>query len=395
MSAGRPLSARLYAFALKALVPSLGPEYVGEAASTFADLRQDVRDAGFSATAAFFVREGRSLLRVAAEARRDRRRDRRTVPGGPGGNRNGDRFDTLRLDLRYALRSLSRSPGFVVVSLLSLTFAIAVSSVVFSVVNAALFRPVPHVVDQDRLVQVFTSTPRHPRGPSSYPDFQDYRAMSETLQDLAAVGSKRFALGEVGRGTREVWGQEVSENYFRLLGIPLSLGRGFLEEDVARGGKVVVIGHNAWRREFDGAPDVLGRTLQLNGHRHTVVGVGPPGMVALDGPRLLEIVVPITEFREERGRMALAVVGRLREGATVGQTQAELDAIARRLAEGHPDYWGADPTGSRGLRVLPHREARIPEGAPLAAVFGGIGGLVCLIMLIACSNVANLLLTRA
>jgi len=278
---------------------------------------------------------------------------------------------------------------------LSLAFAIAVSTVVFSTVNAALLRPVPHVANQDRLVRVFTGTRRYGRGPSSYPDFEDYREMSETLADLAAIGSKHFSVGPVSRGTRQVWGLEVSDNYFQLLGIPLARGRGFLPEDVTAGGKVAVIGHNTWKREFHGSPDVLGRQIQLNGQPYTVVGVGPEGMVGLDGPLLLEIIIPIMEFREERGRLALSVVGRLKEGATVPQAQAELAAIGRHLSDTYPEYWDPDGGTPRGLSVLTAREARIPEGVPLAAILGGAAAAVALILLIACSNVANLLLTRA
>jgi len=385
--ASRPLSVRFYGFLLHALLPGLGVEYLDEAVTTFDQLRREARGAGPGATLAFYARELRALLKTTAGARND--------PRKKGSHRSGTRFDTLRQDVRYALRGLARSPGFVLITVLSLTFAMAVSTVVFSAANAAFLRPVPHVASQDELVRIFTGNRRLGRGPISFPDYEDIREMSETLTDVAAMGSRSFAVGLVAQGTRQVWGEEVSENYFQLLGIPLARGRGFLPEDVAAGGRVVVIGYNTWQREFDGAPDVLGKTMHLNGQPYTVVGVGPQGMVAFDGPLLQEITVPIMEFREERGRQSLGVVGRMREGVTLPQVQAELDGIARHLTEAYPDYWNYEGDDPEQLRALTSRQARIPEGAPLAAVFGGIGALVALIMLIACSNVANLLLTRA
>jgi predicted permease len=160
------------------------------------------------------------------------------------------------------------------------------------------------------------------------------------------------------------------------------------------GGKVAVIGYNTWQRDFNGAWDALGRVVHLNGQPYTIVGVGPQGMVGPDDPLLLEIVIPMMDFREERGRLFLGVYGRLREGTTLPQAQAELEAIAAHLVEDFPGQWAyrGEP---RGLRVITLKEARVPDGAPVAAILAGVFALVGLIMLIACSNVANLLLTRA
>ena len=313
----------------------------------------------------------------------------------PLGSARASVLDAIRQDLHYAVRNLSRSPGFVVVTLLSLTFAIAVSTVVFSVVNATLFRPVPHVADPDRLVHVYSQTRTMGRGPSSFPDFLDYREMSGTLEGMAAVGSSSFAVGRVAEGTRQIFGLEVSAGYFQLLGTPLLRGRGFVPDDVIAGGRVVVIGYNTWQRDFDGTPDILGRELYLNGRAHTVVGVGPAGMVAMNTPVLLEIAVPMMSFRDRRGRLSLDVVGRMRDGVEIPQVQAEFDAIASQMIETYPDHWDFEGNDPRGLRIVSSADARIPEGAPLAAIAAGVGGIVGLIMLIACSNVANLLLTRA
>ncbi|MGD2067846.1 MAG: ABC transporter permease [Gemmatimonadota bacterium] len=382
MSARPSFAARLYARLLKALVPSVDREYADEAVATFRQLEADARSQGLPAHLCFLGRELRALLGTA------RREDRGRV------GREAGLPQALRQDLRWAVGSLSRSPGFVGITVLSLSLAIAVATGVFSAVNAALLRPVPHVADQDELVAIFAGTSRRGRLPHSFPDFLDYRELSGTLQDVAAIGSRNFAVGPVAGGTRQLWGLAVSTNYFQLLGIPLARGRGFLPEDVDAGGRVVVIGHNTWQREFDGAPDVLGRDLYLNGHPYTVVGVGPEGMVELFGPRLLEIVVPLVDYRDARGRLWLSVVGRREPGVATDRVQTEFDGIARRLTEVHPNDWDPQGGNPRKLRVLDLREARFPEEVPLGAILGGVGGLVGILMLIACSNVANLLLTR-
>ena len=387
-----PVVVWCYSVLARFLLRTWDASFREQAVQAFRELERDARQGGRRAHLGFLVRETGSLLAAAV-------RGGWREPGVGAGSRTGrsrasNLLGAVRQDLRYAFRSLIRSPGMVVVTVASLALAIAVSTVVFSVLNAVLLRPVPYVAKQEELVRVFSSTLRNPRGPNSYPDFEDYRGMSRVLYDMAAVGSSSFSVGDVSRGTRQVWGNVVSPNYFQFLGIPLAMGRGFLPDDVDAGGRVVVIGHNTWQREFGGDPNVLGKTLQLNGHAYTVVGVGPPGMVGVEGPLLMEITVPLMDYRDQRGRQSLAVFGRLREGAGLPQAQAELDVIAGNLAESYPELWARDERAPRRLTVLRERDARIPNGAPVAAIVGGVAMLVGLIMLIACSNVANLLLTR-
>jgi putative ABC transport system permease protein len=393
------LTDRVYKGLLSTLVPSFDEADAEEAVATFHELAAEARKGGFLSLFGFWGRESKSLLATAveewkrrSEQRREGNRDRASLKGN---GRGSMRLDHLNQDLRYAIRRLAGSPGFVLLSVISLSFAIAISTVAFSVVNAAFFRPIPHVADQDQLVRVFTGQQRLSRGPNSFPDFEDYQAMSSTLEELAAVGSREFSVGQVSSGTRQLWGLTVSENFFQFMGIPLARGRGFLPEDVVAGGKVAVIGYNSWQRDFDGAPDVLGRAIHLNGQPYTVVGVGPEGMVGPDDPMLLEVAIPIMDFRDERGRLSLGVYGRMREGGTITQIQAEFDAIARNLVESYPDEWNYRGEDPRGLRILSQKAARVPDGAPLAWILAGVGSLVGLIMLIACSNVANLLLIRA
>lgn len=223
---------RVYRGLLSTLLPSFDEADAEEAVATFHELAADARKGGILSLLGFWGRESKSLFATAAdewkrrsEQRRKGNRDRASLKGNERGSM---RLDHLNQDLRYALRRLAGSPGFVLISVISLSLAIAVSTVAFSVVNAAFFRPIPHVVDQDELVRVFTGQRSLSRGPNSFPDFEDYRAMSSTLEDMAAVGSRDFSVGQVSGGTRQLWGLTVSENFFQFMGIPLARGRGFL-----------------------------------------------------------------------------------------------------------------------------------------------------------------------
>ncbi len=402
-----PVSARLYSLLQRFLLPGMSRDYGAEAQAVFRDLGRDAKDAGPGKFSAFLWREFTSLFRAASQDRAEARKagsgktgkgfDPRSGKGsrsvGPGGWRV--LLDTLRQDVRYAVRNLSRTPGFVVVSVFSLTFGIAVSTALFSVANAVLLRPLPHASEPEELVRVFSGSRRFSRGPLSFPDYLDLKTMAETLDGIAVVSGRRFSVGFTPSTTRQVSGIEVSEDYFDVLGIRMIRGRGFLPEDIDSGGRVAVIGFNLWQREFDGDPGVMGASLLVDGHSHTIVGVGPEGMVGVGGPVLLELVVPVIEHRDNRGRQAYTGVARLQDGIGPLQAQAELTTLAQHLADEHPEYWTRDGNDPRDLVVRTFREAMLPEnGAPFLAVLGFLA-VVGLILLISCSNVANLLLTRA
>ncbi|MCK5652176.1 MAG: ABC transporter permease, partial [Gemmatimonadetes bacterium] len=396
---------RLHRFLVRMLVPSLDQEYAAEASATFGDLYADARSGSFLGHLGLLVRELRSLVATSFSEYREERSNRRVtkrlqkmaVVGSPndnGGSTRSSPLDVLLQDLRYALRNLTRSPGFVVVVLLSLTFGIAVSTVLFSGVNAAVLRPTPYVADPDRLVMLYAGSRGFSRGPHSYPDYLDYREMSETLEDAAAFRPRTLTVSTTTDGTREMNGLEVSENFFDLLGIRISLGRGFLEEDLAAGGRVAVIGHSVWERDYGEDPDILGRIIGIDGHPHTIVGVAPERMVGLHDPLLVEAVLPSVERRDRRGHLSYLVVGRMRDGVMVPQVQAEFEAIGEHMVEAYPNYWdhyGDDP---RRITVISNKEARVPPPWSVPLLVAALGAVVALILLIACSNVANLLLTR-
>lgn len=387
-------SESLFRRALRWMVPSLDEEDRREALQTFRELGLEARDRGLLAYLAFVLREARSLGALAVQERRGDE-----GPSGSGTLR-GRGFlawlvDTLAQDTRYAARNLARSPGFVTISVLSLTFGIAVSTGLFSVVNAALFRPLPHAQEPERLVRIFSGYQGSYAGPLSYPDFQDIRENIQTLEGVALFRDRNLILGAASEPTRQVWGMAVSENYFDVVGIRLARGRGFLPEDIAAGGEVAVIGYQLWEERFGRDPGILGQTLRVNGHSYTVVGVGPDGMTGINGPAMAEVIVPAMEAREERGHWSGSGIGRMKPGVTIRQVQAELDALSAHLREEYPDYWDGGGRGVLGLGAKGLRSAMLPEGPGVFLVVTAFLSVVGLILLIACSNVANLLLTRA
>lgn len=381
---------------LRFAAPSLDMEERVGAAETFRTLAHEARNAGPGAYVAFLGREVRSLARTFSEERRwRRRRGRKPEPGRKLPRGTGGYLDAVRLDLKYAVRNLARSPGFVVVSVLSLSFGISVSTGVFSVVNATLFRPLPNAEAPERLVRIFTSNGSLDQGPMSYPDAMDMREAAGSLVDLAAVRTRTMVLGPSAREGRRRWGLEVSENYFQLLGIHMARGRSFLPEDIVSGGSVAVLGYHLWTDMFDSDPDILGKTVKINGHDHTIVGVAPEGMIGVGGPALVDVVTPIMEGRDERGYVSGTAVGRLKDGVAPAQVQAEMDALAAYFQEEYPGHWQSRAYGPRGIKVMTLPESLLPPGPQAVLMTAGVLLVVGLILLIACSNVANLLLTRA
>ncbi len=183
-----------------------------------------------------------------------------------------------------------------------------------------------------------------------------------------------------------------------MLRVPMRLGRGFLQDDETSGVLVAIIGHRMWQRDFDGDPTVLGRLIRVEGRTHEIVGVAPAGMLAHEDPSAPELWTLIPEHtRRERGHVGLKAVARVQSGTELAQVQGELDIVAERLVEEYPDFWIGRNDQPQGLIVLSDRVGRFPPGqrAELGTMLGMLVVIVSLLMLIACSNVANLLLARA
>ena len=293
-------------------------------------------------------------------------------------------------DVKYALRSLSRRPGFTVVAVLSLAIGIGANAAIFGAVRAVLLRPLPFA-DPDALVAVSTTTverPDAPGGASAAPDFTDWRREVRAFTEMAALVAGASAL--TGDGAAEqVPSASVTGGFFDVLGVPPAYGRTIGPADDPMGSPdVVVLGHALWQRRFGGRRDVIGSTITLDSRPFRVVGVMPAGFAY---PLGADLWVPQRfsdeELRTQRGAQYLDVIARLAPGATLPQAQDELRAYARRLAEQYPR------TNERRLVALhPMRDALVGDVRPALFLMLGAVGLV---LLIVCVNVANLVLTRA
>ncbi len=294
---------------------------------------------------------------------------------------------TLLQDARFGVRVLWKRPGFTAVALAVLALGVGANTAIFSVVNAVLLRPLPYP-GSERVVAFGGVNPSRGVEESnmSAPDFADWKAQANSFEALSIYtegGSNLTGAGEPERVTA-AW---VGPDFFRAIGVGAARGRALLTEDEDPGAaNVVVISHGLWRRRFGSDPAAVGRTVELGGRSREVVGVMPPGF---DFPRRAEVWGPLQleAAKEPRDNRSYQVLGRLREGVSLARAQAELDAIAARLAEAHPVTnmgWGVD--------LDPLKDEMVGE---MRAALLLLLAAVALVLLIACANVANLLLARA
>lgn len=305
-------------------------------------------------------------------------------------------------DLRYALRMLRRTPGFTLVALASLAIGIGANTAIFSLVNAVLLRPMP-VDDPDALVSVFQTDERNPGNiPVSHLNFRDLRANNSVFSDLAAVSFSQVNL-QLGTGeAQQVPVQVVSGNYFDVAGVRLTAGRGFHPGEDAHGaGQVAVISWPFWHRQLGGDPQAVGRTITLNRTPFTIIGITPrtfTGTFAFGAPAIWTpmsmhaVVQPQITWYEQRRGLFIFPFGRLKPGVTVDQATANLKAVMANLEREFP----VDNRG-RSAAVLPLIEARVdPDGQgqvqSLSRILLTVVGIV---LVIACANLANLLMARA
>lgn len=308
--------------------------------------------------------------------------------------------ETLGQDLRVALRMLRKTPGLSTILILSIALGIGLNSSVFSVLNGLLLRPLP-VPEPDRVVRIY----QHSFGNTSYPNYRDLQAQSQTLASLAAFSwPVPVALSVPGPGgateSEQVWGVVVSANYFDVLGVRPQLGRTFLAGEDATPGQpaALVLSDQLWRTRFRGDPDILGRAVRVNSHEFVIAGVAPPNVPQPDGIFAHQFWTPLTMGAEvgignrlaNRRQTWLRMLGRLAPNATVPQLQAETKIIAGRLE-------AAEPRDARGLFFTSYRETDSRfRGMPGARQFGWfLQAVAALVLAIACANVINLLLARA
>jgi len=365
----------------------LGPDARGDLADEFefhiATRADELRAGGMSADAARRAAEEEFGNRAGAEAaclaidQQQRRRDRIAAF-----------LDTLRMDVRYAARALRRSPGFTVVAALTLALGIGANTAIFSVVHAVLLRslPYPHA---ERLVRIWETTPQgNDRNVASPGNYTDWRARSTSFAAMGVhfppIGVTMTGAGEPERVIRV----GVSPSAMIALGEPPLLGRSFTEEDAKSGERLVLLSAPFWRTHFGADPGIIGRSLTLDGQPFTVVGVMPadfafPTSDAQVWTSIPDAAIDATQRRSHNW----SVVARLADGVSLERAQAEMQGIAASLTREYPQFM----TGY-GVNVVPFHADLVAGVRPLLLIlFGGAG----LVLLVACANIANLLLARA
>lgn len=303
-------------------------------------------------------------------------------------------------DLKYALRMLVKSPGFTSVAILSLALGIGANTAIFSLINAVLLRPLP-VTDPGTLVTVSTTDQRNPGNLQlSHLNFEDLRSQNSVFSDMAAFSFNGVNYTS-GTETQPVNVQVVTANYFSVLGVPMQLGRGFLPEEEAQHVSVAVVSNGFWERNLGSDPAIIGKTLTFNRTPYTVVGVAPKafdGTLLGGGPAawlpVTQALAPVSDWWNTRRGLWLFAFGRLKPGVTIDQARANLKAIFAQLERTFP----TDNKG-RSAAVVPLLEARLnPTGVGpnlVLQVSSLLMAIVGIVLLIACANIANLLLARA
>src|SRR5262245_43207707 len=297
-------------------------------------------------------------------------------------------MDALLSDLRYGLRLFRKSPVFTFVGIGTLTLGIGANAVIFSIVDAVVIRALPFD-DPDRVVTIWEDATRagFPRNTPAPGNYLDWRRMAQSFSDIAATRGATASL--TGDGTPEqIIGRATTPNFFNVLGVRPELGRTFTEAEDREGARVVVISHGLWQRRYGGDPAVLGRTILLNDTRHEIVGIAPRAFAFRN--RDIDYWIPIhfgPEQASNRGSHFLNVVGRLKANVSLEAAQDEMSSIARTLARLYPD-------NDRDLAIVlvPAKEDAIGNTRLELLVLMGAAAAV---LLIACANLASLLLSRA
>jgi putative ABC transport system permease protein len=308
-----------------------------------------------------------------------------------GEPRRSNMFSDLGQDLRYGLRVMTKSPAFTAIAVLALALGIGANTAIFSVVNAILLRPLPFK-NPDQLVLVWEEATHmgFPKNTPSPANFLDWREQNTVFSGMAAMGMRSFNLTGAGEPER-LDGRRVSANMFNLLGVQAILGRTFVADEDQPGTRVALLNETLWKRRFGGDPSVIGRAVMLNGESYTVVGVLPQNVrLPAYGSWHDQVWVPLAFPPEEatnRGNHFLQVIARMKPAIGLKEATAEMETIAARLAQQYPDY-----NTRIGASVNPLHEEVVGDMKPALLI---LLGAVAFVLLIACANVANLLLARA
>ena len=306
-------------------------------------------------------------------------------------------IEPLVQDIRYGFRMLKKSPGFAVIAILTLALGIGANTTIFSVVNGVLLNPLPFH-ESNQLVSLFQKVPHFDNFSISYPNFVDWRRMNRTFSSMAAYRGTGFDLSGGGEPER-LEGEMVSAGFFEILGVNPLLGRTFSpDEDRLGANPTVMITEGLWKRKFGSAPDIIGQRLVLDGVARTVIGVVPSSFHLQiqnfqRGSPLIDVYTPVGEYNEPhfynaRGSgWGLDAIGRLKPGVTMEQAREDMDRVSRDLAAAYPDV-DSDKTAN----LLSLKEEMVGRVQSILLLL--LGSVVC-VLLIACVNVANLLLARS
>ena len=305
-------------------------------------------------------------------------------------------IETATRDIRYGLRALRSNPGFSIVAILTLALGIGANTAIFSVIDSVLLRPLPYG-DPDKLVMLWENSPsRNPHNTVSPPDFLDWGQRNAVFSGIAGLFDQRANLTGNGQ-PQEVVLQDVTANFFSILGVNPILGRGFTAENDQPGhDNVLILSYGFWKERYGGESSIIGKTITLNGHPLIVAGVAPEGFdwfikdSSLTGakPQMWTPWIIPTSFHDRKnvGRF-MTVVARLKPSATVQQARVQMNTIAAQIAQEYPDF-----NGNWGANAVPVREQISGDLRPaLWILFGAVG----FVLLIACANVSSLLLARA
>jgi putative ABC transport system permease protein len=311
---------------------------------------------------------------------------------------------TTLQDVRYGLRMLWKTPGFTIIAIVSLALGIGLNTAIFSVVNVLIIRPVPGIKDQSKVVWL--------RAPVSYPDYVDYRDKTQSFEGMAAAtGLNEFSLAQGGE-PELVKGEYVTENYFEVLKVGALKGRTFAKEEGQTPARVVVLSEHLWRTRFNSDQTIVGRQITLNGLSFTVVGVAPKDFIGsevglnrelwlplaiqpvLNPPEAARAADPVASRFQSRDSHWLACFARLKPGVSRERAATELNSVARNVTVAYAGK--VSPETLRSVQLLPMSGGMDPrdqeEALPLAGI---VMAVVALVLLIACANIASLLLARA
>jgi predicted permease len=321
-------------------------------------------------------------------------------------------MQTLLNDLRYGAKMLWKSKGITLIAVVSLAVGIGANSAIFSLVNSIFLRP-PAISRPAEIVQLYVSEgEQQPYSSTSYPSYLDLRDHNDVLSGLAGYGIRQFNLGETD--VEQIWGEAVSGNYFDVLGVPAQKGRTFSPDEDAVPGRnpVAVISNSLWQRRFNSDPDLIGKTITLNDQSLTVIGIAPSQYTGMIRGLGSEIWIPAAmlpsvektigdRILTSRGNRWMIMVGRLKPETTLAQVRARFDLLTRDMQAAHPEEWLSKTESGRvrvsAITVLPESETRIHPGMQTAAyaVVALVFVVVNLVLLIACINLASMLLARA